>query len=348
MKLLLAADIGGTKSILRLVKQSPEQPLITVYEQSYSSRQYMDIVPMVSEFLCAATIKLGYEVQPQKACFALAGPVVNNSSILTNLGWSLDAQRLEQELHINHVSLINDFVAVGYGVSELEPGVDLYTLQTGKPDKNAPIGVIGAGTGLGEGFVIPTAQGMQVYGTEGGHADFAPRSPLECQLLQYLLDKHNIERISVERVVSGQGIVSIYQYLRDRHWCHESVEIAEIIRKWEAEAGMERTVEPAAVIANAALEKSDRLSEQTLEIFIDLYGAEAGNLALKLLPYGGVYVAGGIAPKILSLIQEGTFIRAFTHKGRVGKLLEKIPVHIVLNQQVGLIGAAICADKLPD
>jgi glucokinase len=165
--------------------------------------------------------------------------------------------------------------------------------------------------------------------------------------LQYLLEKYDIQRISVERVVSGQGIVAIYQFLRDRQIAPESAEIGQVIRTWEQETGRsEKSVDPAATIAQAALEKRDRLSEQTLQMFVDAYGAEAGNLALKLLPYGGLYVAGGIAAKILPLIKEGQFLRAFGQKGRVSSLLERVPVHVILNPQVGLIGAAIGASRL--
>ncbi|MBD1834394.1 glucokinase [Cyanobacteria bacterium FACHB-472] len=360
MTLLLAGDIGGTKTILRLVNEADaEGSLHTLYEAIYPSRNYPDLVPIVQQFLKAATERipsvsppLRQEIQegvlvPQKACFAIAGPVVNNTSTLTNLTWSLDAKRLEQQLGIKSIILINDFAAVGYGVLGLAES-DLYTLQTGKHQPEAPIAVIGAGTGLGQGFLIRTAASLyQVFPSEGGHADFAPRSELEFGLLKYLLDKHNIQRISVERVVSGQGIVAIYQFLRDRQIATEMPEIGQTVRTWEQEAGRsEKTVDPAAVIAKAALEKSDRLSEQTLQLFVEAYGAEAGNLAIKLLPYGGLYVAGGIAAKILPLIKEGSFLHAFTHKGRVSPLLERVPVHIVLNPQVGLIGAAICAARL--
>lgn len=346
MTLLIAGDIGGTKTILRLVEQPDHGSMYNLDEAVYPSRDFPDLVPMVQQFIKAATEHLGYTPTPQKACFAIAGPVVNNTSNLTNLGWSLDAKRLERELSLEAVSLINDFAAVGYGVLGLTPA-DLETLQTGKYQEGAPIGVIGAGTGLGQGFIIPDPNGAKVFGSEGGHADFAPRSELEFQMLNYLLDKHNIERISVERVVSGKGIVAIYQFLRDRHFAEELPEIAQIIKSWEQQAGkQEKTVEPAAVIAEAALENRDRLCEQTMQLFVEAYGAEAGNLALKLLPYGGIYVAGGIAPKILPLIKKGDFIAAFTHKGRMRNLLEMVPVHVVLNPQVGLIGAAICAARL--
>jgi glucokinase len=229
----------------------------------------------------------------------------------------------------------------------LDAEKDLYTLQEATPQPDAPIAVIGAGTGLGEGFLIQQAGNYRVFATEGGHTEFAPRNELEFQLLQYLREKYGIGRVSVERVVSGQGIVALYQFLRDRQIAKESPEIGQIVITWEREAGRsEKSVDPAAAISKAALEKSDRLCEQALNMFIEAYGAEAGNVALKLLPYGGLYVAGGIAAKILPLIQEGSFLRAFSQKGRVSPLLEKVPLHIVLNPQVGLIGAVRWASKI--
>ena len=344
--LLLAGDIGGTKTILRLVEESEGGSRQTIYEALYPSRDFPDLVPIVERFLSAAGQKLGNVPKPQKACFAIAGPVVNDTSLLTNLDWFLEARRLEKELEIAKISLINDFAAVGYGILGLE-AQDLQTLQDVTPQIDAPIAVIGAGTGLGQGFLIQQAGGYQVFASEGGHADFAPRTGLEFQLLQYLREKYDIQRISVERVVSGQGIVALYQFLRDREIAPEAPEIEQVIRTWEQETGRtEKSVDPAAAIAKAALERSDRLSEQTLQMFVEAYGAEAGNLALKLLPYGGLYVAGGIAAKILPLMKEGQFLRAFGQKGRVSPLLERVPVHVVLNPQVGLIGAAICASRL--
>ncbi|BAY14558.1 glucokinase [Anabaenopsis circularis NIES-21] len=341
MTLLLAGDIGGTKTILRLVKTSDTQGLQTIYEDSYRSGDFPDLVPIVQQFLLKANTGT-----PQKACFAIAGPVVNNTAKLTNLAWYLDTERLQQELGIAAISLINDFAAVGYGIFGLSTE-DLLTLQPGKQKPAAPIAVIGAGTGLGQGFLMKQGDHYQVFPSEGGHTDFAPRNELEFQLMKYLLDKHDIQRVSVERVVSGLGIVAIYQFLRDRKHATESPEIAQAVRTWEQEAGQpEKSVDPGAVIGKAAVQKSDRLSEQTLQLFVDAYGAEAGNLALKLLPYGGLYIAGGIAPKILPLIQHGNFLLNFTQKGRMRSLLEEVPVYIILNTQVGLIGAALCAARL--
>ncbi|MBW4650918.1 MAG: glucokinase [Kastovskya adunca ATA6-11-RM4] len=347
MTLLLAGDIGGTKTILRLNKLSLEtDKLQTLYEETYPSGNFPDLVPIVQEFLTVAGQQLGSTLAPEKACFAIAGPVVNNTAKLTNLPWLLERERLEIELGIAAVKLINDFEAVGYGVLGLEPS-DLYTLQDMTPQPGAPIGIIGAGTGLGEGFLIELASSSyKVFPSEGGHADFAPRTELEFQLLQYLRDKYNVQRISVERVVSGQGIVAIYQFLRERHFAQELPEVGQVIRTWEQEMGKEKTVDPAATIAIAAAINGDRLSRQTMQMFVEAYGAEAGNLALKLLPYGGLYVAGGIATKNLTLLKEGSFLRALVQKGRVSPLLEKVPVHIILNPRVGLIGAAVCAARL--
>ncbi|RUR84967.1 glucokinase [Chlorogloeopsis fritschii PCC 9212] len=341
MTLILAGDIGGTKTILRLMEESEGQLVRTIYEERYPSRDYPDLVPIVQKFLTASNTH-----KPQKACFAIAGPVVNNTAKLTNLAWFLDAERLQKQLDIAPISLINDFAAVAYGILGLKTE-DLHTLQSGKSNPDAPIAVIGAGTGLGQGFLIKQGNYYQAFPSEGGHTDFAPRTELEFQLLKYLLDKHDIQRVSVERVVSGLGIVSIYEFMRDRKITEESPDIAAIVRTWEQEAGkQEKSVDPGAAIGTAAVQGSDRLCEETMQLFVEAYGAEAGNLALKLLPYGGLYVAGGIAPKILPLITKGDFLLNFTYKGRMRPLLEEIPVYVVLNQQVGLIGAAIYAARL--
>jgi glucokinase len=352
MTTLLVGDIGGTKTILRLVRSEPTQTLqdlpkqTTLHEQTYASQEFVDLVPMVSKFLAAAAEKLGSTPTPEKACFGIAGPVVNNTSKLTNLRWSLEADRLKQELQLEEARLINDFVAVGYGVVGL-PDQDLLTLQPGKPDANAPIAVIGAGTGLGEGFLIPQPNGFQVFGTEGGHVDFAPQSELEFQLLRYLLEKYSIDRVSVERVVSGMGITAIYQFMRDRHVSQESPTLAKAYKTWEQEIGQEeKTVDLAAEVSKAAINQQNYLCQQTMQLFVQAYGAEAGNLALKLLPYGGLYIAGGIAAKILPLMQQGGFVQAFLNKGRMNALLKQVPIYIVLSPEVGLLGAALCAAQL--
>jgi glucokinase len=355
MTLLLVGDVGGTKTLLRLVEM-PTGETSTIasqqknlYEALYTSQEYPDLVPMVREFLQAAAAALGNSPTPTKACFAIAGPVVGNTSVLTNLAWSLTTERLEQELNIVHVSLINDFAAVGYGLLSLTPE-DILTLQPGRPQSTAPIAVIGAGTGLGEGFLVRLLDDYHVYATEGGHADFAPRTDIEFELLQYFHQHYHLNRVSVERVVSGQGIVTIYQFLCDRT---QDLDRDRLSAASEHSANLGANLVKkdrhlsAAEISQAALEKSNPICQQAMELFIEAYGAEAGNLALKLLPYGGVYLAGGIAAKILPLIQENDrFLNAFKQKGRMSPLLERVPVHIVLNPQVGLQGAAVCASRL--
>jgi glucokinase len=336
---LLAGDIGGTKTILRLVEVTEvtltEKTFKTVREAQYTSANFPDLVPMVREFLAQDKY-----IKPQSACFAIAGPVVNNTCNLTNLSWVLDTQRLELELEIPKISLLNDFAANSFGILGLKD-FDVHTLQEGAARENSPIAVIGAGTGLGEAFLVPQGKKYQIFASEGGHTDFAPRNDLEMELLKYLQAKLQIEHISVERVVSGQGITSIYQFLRDSNYEAESPAIGEKIKLWEQES--KKTIDPAAIISQAAFKQSDRLSEKTMDVFIRAYGAETGNLALKLLSYGGIYIAGGIAAKILPLMQDGRFLETFRDKGRVGNLIEKIPVHIVLNPQVGLVGSVLYA-----
>jgi glucokinase len=346
MTQLLAGDIGGTKTILRWVDAQPSTTgteLKTRYEARYISAEFIDLAAIVRKFFAEAAAEGGETPAPQKACFAIAGPVVNNTSSVTNLSWFLEAEQLEKDLAIAQVNLINDFAAIGYGIAGLQ-SADLLTLQSVAPQLNAPIAVLGAGTGLGECFLIRQGEQYQVFSSEGGHSDFAPRSEVEFQLLKYLREKHSITRISVERVVSGQGIVSIYQFLRDRQSLTESPDIQAAIRTWEHEAGIrEKSVDPGAVIAMAAAEERDYLCERTMLLFAEAYGAEAGNLALKLLPYGGLYIAGGIAAKNLPLLEAGGFMRAMLDKGRMRPLMEQVPVHVILNPQVGLIGAALYA-----
>ncbi|MGK7893695.1 MAG: glucokinase [Xenococcus sp. (in: cyanobacteria)] len=348
MSMLLAGDIGGTKTILRLVssenpnkgKSLPQQS--TLYENSYPSQKYDDLVPIVQEFYQEAKQELKEEIKVKNGCFGIAGPVVNNTSKLTNLKWpELTGDRLEKQLSLERVTLINDFAAIGYGILGLEKD-DLHTLQTAETKPNTPIGVLGAGTGLGECFLTPSESGnYSVFSTEGSHADFAPRNQLEFELLTYIQDKYSLPRVSIERVVSGMGISTIYQFLRHKYPEKESDKFKEIFQSWENEKNIDLSAE----VSKAALENSDALCQQTMDIFISAYGAEAGNLALKLLPYGGLYIAGGIAAKILPLMQKGIFIEAFKAKGRMSLLLTEIPIYIILNSKVGLIGAALKAAK---
>ncbi|WP_299484849.1 glucokinase [Acaryochloris sp. IP29b_bin.137] len=348
MQTILAGDIGGTKTILRLVEAEPSGSqssiprLTTLSEQTYPSQDFADLSPMIEQFLSQS----GAGTPPQAACFGIAGPVIDDTSELTNLSWSLNARRLESEFGIHHVALINDFASVGYGILGLDKQ-DVATLQAVPADPKTPIAVIGAGTGLGEGFLMPSVKGYQVFPSEGGHADFAPRTPIEFQLLDFLREDMKLDRVSVERVVSGKGIVSVYRFLCSLGEHSESTEIAQVFQAWDQRTEpVENLVDPAAAIAQAALQGTDPLCQQAMTLFVDAYGAEAGNLALKLLPYGGLYIAGGVAAKILPLLQTGAFLKAFQTKGRVSPLLDKVPIHVVLNPKVGLMGSAIYAAQL--
>lgn len=355
MTVLLAGDIGGTKTILRLVRAEPglepgaPATLTALAEERYRSAGEPDLAPIVQRFLAAAADELGAVPAPAAACFGVAGPVDRDACKVTNLGWSLSASRLERELGIPAVRLINDFTAIGHGVLELAAD-DLHTLQPGLPDDAAPIAVLGAGTGLGEGFLIPAEGGHHVFSSEGGHVDFSPRSELEFQLLRYLREAMGLTHVSVERVVSGQGIAWIYEFLRIREPDLESPAMAAVFATWKREIGdprtgrEEKTVDLAAEVSRSAI-AGDPLCEQAMKLFLDAYGAEAGNLALKLLPYGGLYVAGGIAAKNLPLIEHGGFLEAFRAKGRMRRQLERVPLHLVLDPRVGLRGAARCAAR---
>lgn len=351
MAILLAGDIGGTKTILRLVQSEtildkgiPTQN--TLFEARYYSQDYPDLAPIVNQFLEQAKDKIGSFPPVEKACFGIAGPVVNNTSELTNVSWSLSGTRLQQSLDIPIVTLINDFAATGYGVLGLVDE-DIYTLQDVPRDRSAPIAIIGAGTGLGEAFLIPLSDGhYQVYSSEGSHADFPPRSDEEFRLLTHIRTLYNINRVSVERVVSGLGITAIYQFLRSQEGMIETPQMKKNYEIWERELSkpdIETSIDLAAEVSKTAVNQNDPLCEQTMRLFLEAYGAEAGNLALKLLPYGGVYVAGGIAPKILPLFQKENFMKAFRDKGRMRPLMDRMPVYVVLNPKVGLIGASLYA-----
>ncbi len=347
MSVLLAGDIGGTKTYLRLIQAQPAAAgtryagppptLTTLAEERYRSAAYPDLTPIVQRFLAAAGADLGGEPTPATACFGIAGAVAGNAGEVTNLGWSLSGARLERELGIPRVWLINDFAAIGHGILGLG-GEDLHTLQPGRPDAAAPIAVLGAGTGLGEGFLIPGDTGPRVFGSEGGHADFAPRSELEFELLRTLQRALDVTRVSVERVVAGPGIARIYEFLRAREPARESPAMAAVL------AAPAETTDLAAEVSRAAI-AGDPLCRQAMEMFLAAYGAEAGNLALKLLPFGGLYVAGGIAAKNLPLIERGGFLAAFLDKGRMRPQLERVPLHVVLDPRVGLRGAALVAAR---
>lgn len=324
---LLAGDIGGTKTLLRLEALTPTGSVLC-HEQEYASAQYPHLTPMVKQFLQEADSEL-----PVAACFAIAGPVQDDRSVVTNLSWQLDARQMEIDLDIPQIRLINDFAAVGYGILALQPD-DVVILQQGSVFPHAPMAVLGAGTGLGEALLVWQQDRYIVMPTEGGHADFAARTELEIGLLQFLQQRYG--RVSVERVVSGQGIYRIYEYLRSIPYAPPSPTV---------EAQLQQD-DPSAVVARHALEATDKMCEKALDLFIAAYGAEAGNLALKSLPYGGLYLAGGVGAKVLPKMQDDLFLESFLDKGRMRSLLEGIQISLILNSKVGLLGALHYAKSL--
>jgi glucokinase len=326
---ILAGDIGGTKTLLCLVKGQDR-----LWEQRFASQSYGSFEELLATFCDQARARLG-DFALDAACLAIAGPVLEGRSQLTNLSWVLDAQSLAQQFAIPHLALINDFVAVGYGTLALLPQ-DVTLLQEGTPIPDAPRVILGAGTGLGEAYMVPSATGPRVFASEGGHASFAPQNPLESELLTYLWRSH--PRVSIERIVSGSGIPLIYAFLCARHPEQVSPELTQHLQL--------PTTDPAAAIADYALGHRNPLALQAMELFISCYGAEAGDLALKFLAYGGVYLAGGIAPKILPLLQTGLLLRSFHNKGRFQGLMQRIPLAVITNAEVGLLGASYHAQSL--
>ncbi len=336
MKLLLAGDIGGTSTRLRLAPIDNWRA--HDWEETYPSQEYADLAPIVQKFLAAAPVT-GEVVS---ACFAVAGPIAGRTASLTNLGWHLDIDRLISTLGIANIHLINDFAAIGYGIEHLQPD-EIHPLQAGQPLDFAPRGLIGAGTGLGQGYLVPEIGTYRVLASEGGHGDFAARSEQEFQLVKYLMERDRLDHVSCDRLISGTGIVTIYQFLRHQQPSGtELPAIAEAVNQWAQTAAIDRPslIDPAMLIAQAAQLEANPLAINTMQLFLRIYGAEAGNLALKFLPQAGLYIAGGIAAKNLSLMNNGTFMAAFLQKGRMQELLTQIPVRLILNTQVGLIGAA--------
>jgi len=325
MNCILAADIGGTKTLFQL---STEQGDV-VLEKEYVSQQFASFDLILAAFLDQDKIKTS---QISSACFAVAGPVSNRDANVTNLPWTLNADDLANQFKLQHVHLCNDFEAVAHGISCLTDE-DIYTLQEGDEDLHAPRAIIGAGTGLGQALLLPDGDNWKVVATEGGHTDFAPTDRQQTLLLEHLIERFG--HVSYERVVSGVGLVTIYEFLRAYQQSDEdeSLRLAMI----NGDAG--------AAISQFALEGRSPLALEALDLFIQIYGAQAGNLALTVSPRAGVYLAGGIAAKNLERFKLGGFIKAFLDKGRMKPLLEKVPVRIVLQPKIGLLGARLLAQQ---
>lgn len=318
--MILAGDVGGTSTRLAFFTVKDGR-LNLVVEKDYPSRTHQGLNEIVGEFVVHHRLAIEY------ACFGIAGPVQRGRVETPNLPWVVDQETISRELGIESVWLINDLLANTYGIPALEEK-DFAVLNAGSPNVVGNAAVISAGTGLGEAGAYWDGAHYHPFACEGGHADFAPRNEFEIDLLRYLLKRFG--HASWERVVSGPGLRNIFDFLRETG-------------RGEAPAWLIAEMEvkdPAAVISQAALEGRSELCVQALDLFISCFGAEAGNLALKFLATGGVFIGGGIAPKIIQRLSRQTFIEAFTDKGRFKQLLEAIPVRVILNDKTALLGAA--------
>ena len=319
--MLLAGDIGGTKTNLAVysVEDGLRKPLA---QATFPSAMYPSLEALVRTFL--AQIHLTVD----RASFGVAGPVIAGHATITNLPWVMDEKELAQTLNLTSVRLLNDLDAVAHSIAFLQPD-EIQTLSEGQPVSRGNIAVIAPGTGLGEAFLTWEGSQYRTHTSEGGHADFAPTNELEIELLRYLLKR--FDHVSYERVCSGKGIPNIYAYLRDSghadepQWLKEKLATADDLTP---------------IIVNAAIEGSSELCIDTLNTFVSILGSEAGNMALKVMATGGIYLGGGIPPRILSFLDHERFMHAFRDKGRFVRLLNDMPVHVILNPAVALLGAA--------
>ena len=325
--MILAGDVGGTKTALALFDTQGVN-FTLVREERLASRDFPTFEAAVARFLGSGPI--GPIVA---ASFGIAGAVVEGRAAATNLPWRIDERALEQAIPAKRVRLLNDLEATGHGLAALPP-TSLVTLQAGEP-RTGNIALIAAGTGLGEALLIWDGRSHQVVASEGGHCDFAPRTDEEIQLLRFL--QKDFGRVSYERILSGPGFFNVYRFLRDTGRHPEPPWLAERLKG----AG-----DPNEVLGPVAREGRDPLCAATLDLFTSIYGAEAGNLALKILAVGGVYVGGGIGPRFRTKLEDGTFVAAFREKGRFTPLMEAMPVHLVLEPRTALLGAARVAQTL--
>ena len=327
---ILCADIGGTKTLLQLVETSSHDSNI-IKQKRYLSNDYPQFDLLVNDFLNSVSRHDTIDY----ACFAVAGPVLTSNAdqtaSITNLPWQLSSTELANNFAIKQVALINDFQAVGYGISALNEN-DLVTLQTGRPIKHANQLVVGAGTGLGVAQLIWTGSDYKVSPTEAGHCDFAPANELQLELSHFLIKKEG--RCSVEFIVSGPGLVNIFEFLASRSNQFETDSCQSIIHSQD----------PAAAIANAA--DNNTIASQAIDLFVQAYAGQTGNFALSSLALNGVYIAGGIAAKILHRLQGDIFMDAFNAKGKMSHLMKNIPVKVITNAEVGLIGSRVYAQHI--
>lgn len=321
--MLLAGDIGGTKTNLAIFS-SVDELRTPVHEGTFPSAQYPSLELLVRDFLAQG------DYQIQSACFGVAGPVIAGKAKITNLPWVMEEAVLQQELGIPSICLLNDLVATASGVPLLQ-AADLHTLNVGSPVQHGTLAVIAPGTGLGEAFLTWNGRHYETSPSEGGHVDFGPTSPLEIELLRYMLT--HFDHVSYELVCSGMGLPNIYGYFRDIALIDEPEQLAQQIARLE---------DPTPLIVRCALDSKIPSARcvATLETFTSILGAETGNLMLKVMATGGVYIGGGIPPRILPFLDSERFTRAFRHKGRFSDMLAGIPVHVITNPRLALLGAA--------
>ena len=321
--LVLAGDIGGTKTNIGLFYKGPKGPQLKVMEQ-FSSPESPDLETIIDRF------RHSHPARITAACFGIAGPVVNGRCKTTHLPWNVSEEHLKKRFGWSRVQLINDLIATALAVAVL-PRRDFLALNAAKPQKGQPVGLIAPGTGLGQAFLVYHNGRAIPIASEGGHADFSPHTDADAQLWQYLFRQYG--QVSLEKVLSGTGLVNIYRWLRDSGRYREP--------RWLAES-LDKT-DPAQAITAAALDQKHPLCTATLDRFVSIFGAASGNLALTAMTTGGVYLGGGIAPKILSELKQKRFMSAFSNKGRFKNYLEKIAVRVILNDKAALVGAASLA-----
>ncbi len=323
--MILAGDIGGTKTNLGLFEVEAGA-LRLQRQQSFRSKNYVGLEAIVGEFMADVSEKM------QDACFGVAGPVVDGQSITPNLPWVVNSHALARGLNLETVGLINDLEATAYGIASVKPE-EMLTLNEGAAIKGNAV-LVAAGTGLGVASLFWNGENYYPSASEGGHIDFSPRDALEIELLRYLMTRFG--RVSVERVLSGPGLLNIYQFLLSVNYGKESPAVNERMTRED----------PSGVIASAALAHECELCVKALDTFVSIYGATTGNMALVLKAVGGVYIGGGIAPKLIEKIKDGTFIGAFMEKGRLTPLLASMRVQVILNDKTALLGAARVAARL--
>lgn len=322
--MLLAGDIGGTKTRLAIIDPQVG-PRAAVAEATFPSRNYGSLEAVIRDFLAQTHVAIA------NASFGVAGPVVEGRVVATNLPWIIDNQHLREELGLSEVYLLNDLQAIGCAVPHLGPE-DLFTLNAGEAAPGGTIAVIAPGTGLGEAFLTYDGQRYRAHASEGGHTDFAPATRDEITLAAYLFNKLG-HHVSYERVCSGIGIPNIYSYVRDTGFAAEPAWLTA-----ELAAAKDRTP----IIVNNALdpERATLICRETLARFVSILGSEAGNLTMKVLATGGVYLGGGIPPRIIPALQDPQFMAAFCNKGRMQTWLANIPIYVITNSHVALLGAA--------